>query len=83
MKTILLALGAAGALSGCVGYGGGYSSGYYGNPSYGYPGYIGGSVYSAPAYRHDGGISPRYDRDRDHDGVPNRFDDRPSNPRRH
>jgi hypothetical protein len=37
-----------------------------------------------PGYRdrdHDG-IPNRYDRDRDGDGVPNRFDDRPNNPYR-
>lgn len=29
------------------------------------------------------GVPNRYDRDRDNDGVPNRFDDRPNNPRRY
>jgi hypothetical protein len=45
-----------------------------------------GVTYSdpGPGYRdrdHDG-IPNRYDRDRDGDGVPNRFDDRPNNPYR-
>jgi hypothetical protein len=29
------------------------------------------------------GVPNRFDRDRDGDGVPNRFDDHPNNPRRH
>lgn len=37
-----------------------------------------------PGYRdRDGdGVPNRYDRDRDGDGTPNRFDDSPNNPRR-
>lgn len=77
-------------------YGGAYGSGYYGTtPYYGYgggvvveqrPTYIyGGSTY----YRDRGtrdrdrdGVPNRYDRDRDGDGVNNRRDAYPNDPRR-
>jgi len=100
MKLLTLLLAAIG-LSGCVAYGGGaYTSDvYYGNPgvypSYGtvYPAY--GAVYPSTGtvyygsthvprgYRdRDGdGVPNRYDRDRDGDGVPNRHDRDPRNPR--
>jgi hypothetical protein len=32
---------------------------------------------------HDRGVAHRVDRDRDGDGVPNRYDRRPENPRRY
>lgn len=78
-------------------YGTPYGSPYYGtSPYYGYgsgvvieqrPTYIyGGSTH----YRHRGsrdrdrdGVPNRYDRDRDGDGVNNRRDAYPNNPRRH
>jgi hypothetical protein len=99
------------ALTGCVGYGGGtygYSDGYYGSTygspyygSYGAPYYGYGSavvIEQRPTYIHGGttyyrdrgsrdrdrdGVPNRYDRDRDGDGVNNRHDARPNNPRRH
>ena len=45
---------------------------------------LAGCVAVEPAYRSDyrGGYSYR-DRDRDHDGVPNRYDRAPDNPRRY
>lgn len=110
MKRLMLPAALVGllALTGCVGYGGGtygagdvyydgspyYGSGY-GSPYYGYgggviieqrPTYVyGGTTH----YRHRGtrdrdrdGVPNRYDRDRDGDGVNNRRDARPNNPRR-
>jgi hypothetical protein len=84
--------------------------GYYAQPSYGYaqPAYVytqPSYVYTQPSYgyaqpgyvdygqhynrghrgrdRDRDGIPNRYDRDRDNDGVPNRFDRRPNNPYRY
>jgi hypothetical protein len=55
-------------------YGGGYYTGYA--PSY----YVAPRYYAAPRYY--GGYRPaRLYRDRDGDGVPNRFDRAPNNPR--
>ena len=80
MKLIIGLLAAAG-LTGCVGYGGGYYSSS--------PAYIYGGTYSR-GYRDRGwrdrdhdGVSNRYDRDRDGDGVSNRRDSYPNNPRRY
>jgi hypothetical protein len=90
-------------LSGCVAYDPGYSAypadpGYSAYPAYPayssypvYPAYSGGIyTYSQPAYggrayrdRDRDGIPNRYDRDRDGDGVPNRADRYPNNPRRY
>jgi hypothetical protein len=102
MKLLALLLGTAG-LAGCVAYpyDAGYAGqGYYNNGYYGagvpyvveQPSYIYGGVYSSggrPAYRDRGmrdrdrdGVPNRYDRDRDGDGVPNRMDSRPNDPRR-
>ncbi|MBA3771617.1 MAG: thrombospondin type 3 repeat-containing protein [Ramlibacter sp.] len=98
MRLLIAAMAAAG-LSGCVAYpygsaevqygsGGGYYGGYYGgNVPYvveQHPVYIHGGPGSGRGYRdRDGdGIANRYDRDRDGDGVPNRRDARPNNPRR-
>jgi hypothetical protein len=46
-----------------------------------YPYNDNGPYYSGRAY--DGRHAYRYDRDRDHDGVPNRYDRAPDNPRRY
>lgn len=91
MRKLLLPIALAGVagLTGCVGYGGGtYGTAYYdngyGNGGYGYGsspyyGYGGGVVIqSSPGYRYYGGR-----RDRDGDGVPDRYDSRPYNPRRY
>jgi hypothetical protein len=99
---LLLALLAAAGLSGCAVYGHPYGYPYgtaevhysTGTPYYGghyyyghRPSYIHG--YGARGYgrgsrdRDRDGIPNRYDRDRDGDGVPNRHDARPYNPRRH
>jgi hypothetical protein len=84
MKLIIGLLAAAG-LCGCVAYPAGYgaSGAYYSNGGGAYygsaPVYIDGSVgYSRGYYRNDG---RRY-RDRDGDGVPNRYDAYPDDPRR-
>lgn len=90
MRKLLLPIALAGlaGLTGCVGYGGGtygtvgtyydnspYYSGYGSSPYYGYGGGV--VIQSRPGYRY-------YDRrDRDGDGVPNRYDSRPDNPRRY
>jgi hypothetical protein len=97
MKLIIGLLAAAG-LTGCVGYGGGYyESSAYGSAS---PYYGGGYYESAPVYIQGGyargtrdgrgyrdrdrdGVPNRYDRDRDGDGVSNRRDAYPSDPRRY
>ena len=59
----------------------------YTQPSYVYsPGYVyyGQHGYSGGYRDRDrDGIANRWDRDRDGDGVPNRFDRRPNNPRRY
>ena len=100
---VLIALLALAGLSGCVAYGVPYSAdvhystgapyygGYYGHsapyvidqrPTYIYG--HGGRGYGGRGYRdRDGdGIPNRYDRDRDGDGVSNRRDAYPNNPRR-
>jgi hypothetical protein len=107
MTKLLLASLAAAGLSGCMAYGGGvaydggyYSSGYpaYGYstpypayPAYGYPGYepglMGGVIVERGGSRgwrdrDRDGVPNRYDRDRDGDGVPNRRDAAPDDPRR-
>lgn len=104
---LLIALIAAAGLSGCVAYGGapyGSAGVYYDNssPYYG-PGYYGNTVPyvidNRPAYiygnsgytraprsgwrdRDGDGVPNRYDRDRDGDGVRNRRDAYPNDPTR-
>ena len=88
-----LALAGAAALTGCVGYGGGtYSSGgvYYDNSPY-----YSGSYYGGAPYYGSSGVGVVIEqrsgypyrgytrRDRDGDGVPNRYDSRPNNPHRY
>lgn len=89
MKSLLIPLAAVAALSGCAYYGDPYYGagaypgyGYgYGQPAYGYPSVnLGIGVYDDGRGRRHGG---RAWGDRDGDGVPNRFDARPNNPRRH
>ena len=73
MRLILALLAAAGiaGLTGCVAYGGGVA--YDNTPGYG--------TYGSYTYYDRG---PMYhNRDRDHDGVPNRYDSAPDNPRRY
>jgi hypothetical protein len=90
MKFIIGLLAAAG-LSGCVAYPAGYgvSGAYYGNGDGGYyssaPGYSRGYRGDGRGYRDRDrdGVPNRYDRDRDGDGVPNRADTYPGNPRRY
>jgi hypothetical protein len=90
MKRLALPLAlAAAALAGCADP---YVSYGYGYGAYDYPGYawnawdrpfLAGSVASAPVFiegrEHRFG---RFDRDRDRDGIPNRFDMHPNDPRR-
>jgi hypothetical protein len=76
---LLISLAAVAGLSGCVAY----PYGYYGEqPYYGGGAYYGGSVVvqQRPARVYG---PPRSYRDRDGDGVPNRYDARPDNPRRY
>jgi hypothetical protein len=89
MKSLLLPLAAAAALSGCAYYGDPYY-GAYGSPGYGYPAYgypsvnVGVDVYDEGhrGRAWDGrGRGGRGWRDRDGDGVPNRVDARPRDPR--
>lgn len=99
MKSILLSVAACAGLAGCVGYvdpHGGYAGpGVYSEPAYIYGGpTVQIQSYPAPGYPHRpardrtyrdrdrDGVPNRYDRDRDGDGVPNRLDPRPNNPRR-
>lgn len=68
MKTLVLALvGAGSLLAGCV------AVEPVGYSSYGY-----GTTYYDSTYSSNRGF-----RDRDHDGVPNRYDRRPDNPYRY
>jgi hypothetical protein len=72
----LLAVAGAAGLTGCVGYAGGvaYDNGY--GPGYG--------TYGSYTYYDRGPMyHNNHDRDRDHDGVPNRYDNAPDNPRRY
>jgi hypothetical protein len=96
---LLLALMAIAGLSGCVAYGDPYVSGavhygstpYYGGTYYGHAPYVverrpyiyGGSYSRGYRDRDGDGVANRYDRDRDGDGVSNRRDAFPNNPRRH
>ena len=97
MKLMLpLALAGLGALTGCVGYGGGvygasgayYDTPYYaGSPYYGtspYYGYGSGAVVIEQRYGSRHPYSTYGDRrDRDGDGVPNWRDRAPNNARRY
>ena len=79
---MLISLGAVAALSGCVAY----PYGYYGEapaPYYGGGAYYGGSVVVQQRPARVYGPPHRGYRDRDGDGVPNRYDARPDNPRRY
>jgi hypothetical protein len=86
---VLIALLAVAGLAGCVAYPAGYSSV---GVTYGTVYDTRGVPYGHDGYRHapyagrdrDGdGVPNRYDRDRDGDGVPNRRDARPNDPRRY
>ena len=73
------------------GYGYGYAQPVYAQPVYtqpyvvAQPGYVVSEpyVYVSPGYRRGWGHHHGYRRDSDHDGVPDRFDRRPYNPRRY
>ena len=86
-----LALAGAAALTGCVGYGGGvYSTGgyydnspYYGGSYYGGAPYYGSGVGVVIEQRSGYPYGGYTRRDRDGDGVPDRYDTRPNNPRRY
>lgn len=84
-----LALAGAAALTGCVGYGGatyaggGYydHGGYYSDVPYYGQSSVGVVIQGGSRYPNSyNGYSRR---DRDGDGVPNRYDSRPNNPRRY
>src|SRR6478609_876653 len=89
IAVVALAGGVA-ALTGCVGYGGApYGTAYCASPYYGTSPYYSGSVYieqrGGRYYgnrdRDGDGVANRYDRDRDGDGVSNRHDSYPNDPR--
>ena len=89
MKTLAL-LAAAASLTGCAAYGVPYAhtGGYYGHSAPHVVQPPATVYYGQPAPRgmrdRDGdGVPNRYDRDRDGDGVPDRIDARPNNPRRY
>jgi hypothetical protein len=100
LMKLFIALLATAGLGGCVAYPYDTSGGYYGGAPY-YEGsvYYGSSVpyvVQQPGYvvrdrggqrggrdRDRDGVPNRYDRDRDGDGVPNWRDARPNNPRRY
>jgi hypothetical protein len=89
MKSLAL-IAAAASLTGCVAYGVPYAETgvYYGQGApYGVqpaaPVYYGQPAYGGRRDRDRDGVPNRYDRDRDGDGVPNRADARPNNPRRY
>lgn len=88
MKMLLVLPMALVGLTGCAVYTPhGYSGGYvYSEPAvYVQPAYVRvhpGYRGSAVRDRDGDGVANRYDRDRDGDGVPNRYDRRPNNPRR-
>lgn len=81
MKSLFVLIPAVALVSGCVAYADPYGAHGYSGPGYGYG-------YSQPAYVHGprdrdrDGVPNRYDRDRDGDGVRNRYDSRPNNPYR-
>ncbi len=79
-----LALVGVAALTGCVAYPGYYDSPYYGSaygsPYYGQSAGVGVVIEQRPrSYPYSGYTR----RDRDGDGVPDRYDTRPNNPRRY
>lgn len=57
-----------------------YGDGYYASGTYYNGTYVDGRAYRD---RDRDGVPNRYDRDRDNDGVPNRWDRAPNNPRRY
>lgn len=76
----LAAVGVVATLSGCVAY----PYGYYGEaPYYGGGAYYGGSVVVQQRPARVYGPPARSYRDRDGDGVPNRYDAHPYDPRRY
>jgi len=82
MKLMIGLLAAAG-LCGCVAYPAGYYGGggaYYSSE----PAYVDGYRHERRGYRDRDrdGVPNRFDRDRDGDGVPNRVDSSPRNPYR-
>ena len=81
----LAAVGAVATLSGCVAYPYGYygEAPYQGGAYYGGGPYYGGSVVVQQRPARVYGPPARSYRDRDGDGVPNRYDARPDNPRRY
>jgi hypothetical protein len=75
----LILVPVAAALGGCVAYGPGAYDPYYGSSTVYYGTYHDGR---AMRDRDRDGIPNRYDRDRDGDGVPNRYDRAPNDWRR-
>ncbi len=86
-----LALVGAAALTGCVGYGGatyaggGYyhNSGYYSDAPYYGQSSVGVVIQGGSSRYPHRGYDGYSRRDRDGDGVPDRYDSRPNNPRRY
>jgi hypothetical protein len=82
MRWLIPLIGAAGAaaLTGCVAYTPYGTDAYYSGGRYYSGTYVDGRAYRD---RDRDGIPNRYDRDRDNDGVPNRYDRAPNDPRRY
>lgn len=74
-------VGSHGYYSGGYNSGGYYSGGYYAPRYYGAPRYYEGPVRYAPRYTYGDGYYRAGGRDADGDGVPNRYDRAPYNPR--
>jgi hypothetical protein len=87
MKALLIPVALCAALAGCATYGDPYGYGYgypaasvtYSTGGYYAPGYYG--AYPVYRDRDRDGVPNRYDRDRDGDGVRNSRDIAPNNPR--
>jgi len=87
MKTTMKVFFGAAVIAATATLGACASDGAYTSTSFGvgvssYDGY-GGTGYRGYRDRDWDGVPNRFDRDRDGDGVPNRFDSRPNNPRWH
>ncbi len=82
MKILVIAVAAAGILSGCVGYAVPYGQAPVSGSATIYVGDDGRQQRPRRDRDHDG-VPDRADRDRDGDGVRNRDDRRPNNPNRY
>jgi hypothetical protein len=82
MKTLMKGLIGTALVVSALGLGACASDGSYTSFGVGVSSYDDGYGYGyAPRDRDWDGVPNRFDRDRDGDGIPNRFDSRPNNPR--